>query len=847
MAGYTGLPFPPVTATASPWLQRPVSTNPSASLPSAWRKRQASDTDISPASQKQPQRGRSSSSRLHADNSPPHTNVYNHPAALAYAATHPRRTIPKFGPYLLLQTLREGEKLGLHCTWGEEVTIKLIKRGTDGSISPKVEREINVLRTLKHPNIVHLYDVIETDKYIGIINEYISHKELIDHILAHHYLREREAARLFAQLISGVWYIHQKKVVHRNLKLENVLIDQHKNIIITDFSFANRFDHRADDLMQTSCGSPCYAAPEVVISEGLYVGSAVDVWSCGVVLYAMLSGYLPFGDNPASPDGDNVTLLYQYIVNTPLSFPDYISETARDLLSVMLVPDPSKRASLEYIMQHPWLAAYHAPPTDSSCGLPTAFGFTAEELEKTVMDPNHQKRLAHQDQMKAAPTAGAQPEGANRTKRHRRDDNSDGNISISIPSQARNQYIKRVAFYETPIDHSSGHTSTPLVSATGQSPESSHRVGVDDSLVPPPGAFKPAAEDPPEGARCLVEDEDESSCPSNGEHGMEKEQEKEPQEKNRKRIVRFSSRGHLKQNSNSQAQTPPAVGAEHKRGSQNSDEPHAIPATPMKKGGKHRSSSASRPHPGPVETPSITLTSPDTPIKFPAYASETESEKGMTDHSSSWFRGSGSKRQRGMSSIDRLAKIFNSTDDSLSAELISPLSTTRNNKSASLLSLLTAGSASDKDGSSATVAAGKVRRNSPSVVVELFKSTIKGRSKGRAAPTAISSTSDNVKEKRVLPDTSVPYVEKTLGPNTSAPDVNDIQGPDFSTTKDANKNQESNTFLQPRNLDLSGTLQVDGRPDTFLAWMQNLVTAGSFQELADLIQSVSTSCTTPRI
>ncbi|KDQ17126.1 hypothetical protein BOTBODRAFT_106198, partial [Botryobasidium botryosum FD-172 SS1] len=267
----------------------------------------------------------------HQPASPAYIDVYQHPAAVAYAAAHPRRQIPKFGPYLLLQTLGEGEfgkvKLGLHNEWGEEVAVKLIRRGSvDSSVRmTKVEREIEVLRTIKHPNIVRLIDVIETDKYIGIILEYASGGELFDHILAHRYLKERDACKLFAQLISGVSYIHEKKIVHRDLKLENLLLDRNRNVIITDFGFANRFEHRADDLMQTSCGSPCYAAPELVISEGLYVGSAVDIWSCGVILYAMLAGYLPFDDDPANPDGDNINLLYKYIINTPLTFPDYIS------------------------------------------------------------------------------------------------------------------------------------------------------------------------------------------------------------------------------------------------------------------------------------------------------------------------------------------------------------------------------------------------------------------------------------------------------------------------------------------------------------------------------------------
>ncbi|RDB17700.1 Fatty acyl-CoA synthetase and RNA processing-associated kinase 1 [Hypsizygus marmoreus] len=392
----------------SPLGPRPVSVsvNPAPPPPSSSRRQQrASHTVVS---------GQQSHAASSSNNdTPPYTDVYSHPAAMAYAAAHPRRTIPKFGPYLLLQTLGEGEfgkvKLGLHSQWGEEVAVKLIRRGNvDNTIRmSKVEREIEVLRTLKHPNIVRLYDVIETDKYIGIILEYASGGELFDHILAHRYLRERDAAKLFSQLISGVWYIHQKKIVHRDLKLENLLLDRHRNVIITDFGFANRFEHRSDDLMQTSCGSPCYAAPELVISEGLYVGSAVDIWSCGVILYAMLAGYLPFDDDPANPDGDNINLLYKYIVNTPLSFPEYISAEARDLLSVMLVPDPKQRSSLDGVMRHPWLSAYALPPAVS--GTPNAFGKTVEQLERAAMEQHQQKRLAYQKQMKAAAMAAAHP------------------------------------------------------------------------------------------------------------------------------------------------------------------------------------------------------------------------------------------------------------------------------------------------------------------------------------------------------------------------------------------------------------------------------------------------------
>ncbi|PWN21166.1 Pkinase-domain-containing protein, partial [Microstroma glucosiphilum] len=331
-------------------------------------------------------------------------------AAMQYFAAHPRRQQVHFGNYLLLQTLGEGEfgkvKLGVHKEWGEEVAVKLIKREKVGGdkmrldISPpgvppkdpakmtKVEREIQVLKDMRHPNIVRLYEVIESDRYIGIVLEYASGGELFDHILAHKYLKDRDACRLFAQLVSGVNYLHQKKVVHRDLKLENLLLDRNRNVIITDFGFANNFADRQDDLMATSCGSPCYAAPELVVQDGLYNGSAVDVWSCGVILYAMLAGYLPFDDDPANPEGDNINLLYKYILATPLSFPEYITAEPRDLLSKMLVPDPAKRIDLRGVMAHSWLTPYRE-----------LFKFTVDELERAAVEQQTKKRQVYMQQM----------------------------------------------------------------------------------------------------------------------------------------------------------------------------------------------------------------------------------------------------------------------------------------------------------------------------------------------------------------------------------------------------------------------------------------------------------------
>lgn len=246
---------------------------------------------------------------------------------LKHSSSQNRKEV-KFGDYILGQTIGEGEfgkvKMGWKRDSTVQVAIKLIKKETlagNTARLPKIYREIHILRELNHPNIVRLHEFVETERHMGIILEYASGGELFDYILNHRYLKDPAARRLFAQLVSGVGYLHKKGIVHRDLKLENLLLDRNKHIIITDFGFANTFNpadelgddvenrisdkdfikrqgldkiipwrdgrdggHRRGDLMQTSCGSPCYAAPELVVSDGLYTGRKVDVWSCGVIL-----------------------------------------------------------------------------------------------------------------------------------------------------------------------------------------------------------------------------------------------------------------------------------------------------------------------------------------------------------------------------------------------------------------------------------------------------------------------------------------------------------------------------------------------------------------------------------
>ncbi|KAJ3006540.1 UNVERIFIED_CONTAM: hypothetical protein HDU68_004014 [Siphonaria sp. JEL0065] len=276
------------------------------------------------------------------------------------AAVAPRRSVKQshFGPYRLLRTVGEGEfgkvKLAVDSRTNQEVAVKLLKRERVRQTSDrkKIMREITMLKALDHPYIVALIDVVETDAYIGLILQYAPGGELFHYIMSQPdgHLMEPEGRRFFAQLISGVSYMHSLGIVHRDLKLENLLLGPQNNILISDLGFANTHSEH----MLTQCGSPSYAAPELVNSSD-YVGVSVDIWSCGVILYGMLCGYLPYDDDPSNPDSENIQLLYQYIRTTVLTYPTWITPLAQQLMSIMLVPDPKTRAKMSDVMGHSWL------------------------------------------------------------------------------------------------------------------------------------------------------------------------------------------------------------------------------------------------------------------------------------------------------------------------------------------------------------------------------------------------------------------------------------------------------------------------------------------------------------
>ncbi|XP_072895833.1 MAP/microtubule affinity-regulating kinase 3a isoform X4 [Hemitrygon akajei] len=205
------------------------------------------------------------------------------------------------------------------------------------------------MKCLNHPNIVKLFEVIETEKTLYLVMEYASGGEVFDYLVAHGRMKEKEARAKFRQIVSAVQYCHQKQIVHRDLKAENLLLDADMNIKIADFGFSNEFI--IGNKLDTFCGSPPYAAPELFQGKK-YDGPEVDVWSLGVILYTLVSGSLPF-------DGQNLKELRERVLRGKYRIPFYMSTDCENLLKRFLVLNPSKRGTLEQIMKDRWINAGH--------------------------------------------------------------------------------------------------------------------------------------------------------------------------------------------------------------------------------------------------------------------------------------------------------------------------------------------------------------------------------------------------------------------------------------------------------------------------------------------------------
>uniref|UniRef100_A0A8C1TS25 non-specific serine/threonine protein kinase n=1 Tax=Cyprinus carpio TaxID=7962 RepID=A0A8C1TS25_CYPCA len=256
----------------------------------------------------------------------------------------------RVGFYDIERTLGKGNfavvKLARHRITKTEVAIKIIdKTQLDAVNLEKIYREVQIMKMLDHPHIIKLYQVMETKNMLYLVTEYAKNGEIFDYLAKHGRLSEPEARRKFWQILSAVEYCHNRNIVHRDLKAENLLLDGHMNIKIADFGFGNFF--QSGKPLATWCGSPPYAAPEVFEGQQ-YEGPQLDIWSMGVVLYVLVCGALPF-------DGPSLPILRQRVLEGRFRIPYFMTEDCEHLIRRMLVLDPSKRLSIGQIKEHKWM------------------------------------------------------------------------------------------------------------------------------------------------------------------------------------------------------------------------------------------------------------------------------------------------------------------------------------------------------------------------------------------------------------------------------------------------------------------------------------------------------------
>ena len=237
-----------------------------------------------------------------------------------------------------------------HKIAGEKVAVKVLekRRMKEADDIERVGREIQILKQLKHPHIVRLWEIIYAADRIYLVMEYAAKGELFQYIVKQGRLREDEGRRFFNQIVAGVSYLHQNNVVHRDIKPENLLLDSDRNIRIVDFGLSTKC--APGQVLKHACGSPCYAAPEMLTRQGQahgYVGHPVDIWSSGVTLFAMICGFLPF-------EHANTSALYKKIIAGEYAAPPFLSREAKDVLKRLLTTDPTRRTSLAAIAEHPW-------------------------------------------------------------------------------------------------------------------------------------------------------------------------------------------------------------------------------------------------------------------------------------------------------------------------------------------------------------------------------------------------------------------------------------------------------------------------------------------------------------
>ncbi|XP_041652377.1 serine/threonine-protein kinase SIK3 homolog isoform X2 [Cheilinus undulatus] len=256
----------------------------------------------------------------------------------------------RVGHYEIERTIGKGNfavvKLATHIITKAKVAIKIVdKTQLDDENLKKIFREVQIMKLLKHPHIIRLFQVMETERMIYLVTEYASGGEIFDHLVAHGRMAEKDARKKFKQIVAAVHFCHCRNIVHRDLKAENLLLDHNLNIKIADFGFSNLFSR--GQLLKTWCGSPPYAAPELFEGKE-YDGPKVDIWSLGVVLYVLVCGALPF-------DGSTLQNLRARVLSGKFRIPFFMSTDCEYLIRHMLVLDPSRRLTMEQICKNKWM------------------------------------------------------------------------------------------------------------------------------------------------------------------------------------------------------------------------------------------------------------------------------------------------------------------------------------------------------------------------------------------------------------------------------------------------------------------------------------------------------------
>ncbi|XP_030972733.1 CBL-interacting serine/threonine-protein kinase 5-like [Quercus lobata] len=287
-----------------------------------------------------------------------------------------------FGKYEMGRVLGQGTfakvYYGKNLISNESVAIKVINKDhiKREGLMEQIKREISIMRLVRHPNIVELEEVMATKGKIYFVMEYVKGGELFAKV-AKGKLKEDLARKYFQQLVSAVDFCHSRGVSHRDLKPENLLLDDNKDLKVSDFGLSALPEQLWNDgLLHTRCGTPAYVAPEVLRKKG-YDGAKADIWSCGVILFVLLAGYLPF-------QAENVMKMYRKVFKAEYDFPQWFSTDAKRLISELLVSDPEKRISIPEIMQNPWFQKGFSKPIAIS--IPEPVGETNDKDDDKIIE-----------------------------------------------------------------------------------------------------------------------------------------------------------------------------------------------------------------------------------------------------------------------------------------------------------------------------------------------------------------------------------------------------------------------------------------------------------------------------